>query len=507
MLQKSMGRTHKSQQTVSTSPRHSQQQHFFRHSTRHVIHYALTHEQGARLLEQVQIPISVVWIYVRFGGDDEAGLRRQEHLLLLCSKEGEVLDVLAGGDLESEDDALFSVGEGRGELRAARGGGEGAPLDGPPLLVLPQHRRLVGVAAVHVHLQGRQLLERSHQVVQVAAPHAEHRAARLEVARPQPLVERVIELPLLGARVEVVRVGGQREELVVVQLRRQVLPLELLDLEGHVSAELLDVGDMLAAQQQALHARLVRPPQLQRGDRRDGHVQLGQHPRHPHALHARVLRLVAAASRRARAVRRLAAIRLAAAVAAAGAAGAALGRVLGRVLVRVLQQLRVAPLDERRHLLHLCDGRRLGRHDQQLRARERRVVRRDALQPRLRLPLALDPRLPPDARLVRRRHRVQQLDPPLLLAQRGGRLRVPRIVAVEREPTVLAVRLLEGGPPVDVPVGKPVAAEARARVARDGGPGELYQRRRRQLRRVDRHARARVLPHPVGAVPRLPLRL
>mmetsp|Transcript_13426 Transcript_13426/g.39640 ORF Transcript_13426/g.39640 Transcript_13426/m.39640 type:complete len:311 (+) Transcript_13426:706-1638(+) len=192
---------------------------------------------------------------------------------------------------------------------------------------------------------------------------------------------------------------------------------------------------------------------------------------------------------------------------AAGAAGAALGRVLGRVLVRVLQQLRVAPLDERRHLLHLCDGRRLGRHDQQLRARERRVVRRDALQPRLRLPLALDPRLPPDARLVRRRHRVQQLDPPLLLAQRGGRLRVPRIVAVEREPTVLAVRLLEGGPPVDVPVGKPVAAEARARVARDGGPGELYQRRRRQLRRVDRHARARVLPHPVGAVPRLPLRL
>mmetsp|Transcript_15707 Transcript_15707/g.51194 ORF Transcript_15707/g.51194 Transcript_15707/m.51194 type:complete len:400 (-) Transcript_15707:262-1461(-) len=317
MLQKSMGRTHKSQQTVSTSPRHSQQQHFFRHSTRHVIHYALTHEQGARLLEQVQIPISVVWIYVRFGGDDEAGLRRQEHLLLLCSKEGEVLDVLAGGDLESEDDALFSVGEGRGELRAARGGGEGAPLDGPPLLVLPQHRRLVGVAAVHVHLQGRQLLERSHQVVQVAAPHAEHRAARLEVARPQPLVERVIELPLLGARVEVVRVGGQREELVVVQLRRQVLPLELLDLEGHVSAELLDVGDMLAAQQQALHARLVRPPQLQRGDRRDGHVQLGQHPRHPHALHARVLRLVAAASRRARAVRRLAAIRLAAAVAAA----------------------------------------------------------------------------------------------------------------------------------------------------------------------------------------------
>merc|ERR1719198_2042885 len=77
---------------------------FFRHSTRHV---PLTHEQGARLLEQVQIPISVVWIYVRFGGDDEAGLRRQEHLLLLCSKEGEVLDVLAGGDLESEDDALF----------------------------------------------------------------------------------------------------------------------------------------------------------------------------------------------------------------------------------------------------------------------------------------------------------------------------------------------------------------------------------------------------------------
>merc|ERR1712130_715218 len=114
-----MGRTHKSQQTVSN--RHWTQtansNTFFRHSTRHVLHYALTHEQGARLLEQVQIPISVVWIYVRFGGDDEAGLRRQEHLLLLCSKEGEVLDVLAGGDLESEDDALFSVGEGRGELR------------------------------------------------------------------------------------------------------------------------------------------------------------------------------------------------------------------------------------------------------------------------------------------------------------------------------------------------------------------------------------------------------
>mmetsp|Transcript_32218 Transcript_32218/g.70568 ORF Transcript_32218/g.70568 Transcript_32218/m.70568 type:complete len:338 (+) Transcript_32218:1358-2371(+) len=187
-----------------------------------------------------------------------------------------------------------------------------------------------------------------------------------------------------------------------------------------------------------------------------------------------------------------------------------------RLLLCCLLLLRCLLLLEQQLLLRRAGGDRAGRrrHGRDCRHRrrklelvvtgQRRIKRRGADERRLRLPLVVDPRLPDAGGELRRRHAVEQLDPPLLLAQTRRRLRVPRIVAVPSEPAVLAVDLLEGGAAVDALRREAVRTEARACVARDRGSAELDALWGRQPCRVDGGAGAERLLGPAHAVPRLP---